>query len=142
VITTNLREPAASVAAVADVAVVTCRDRADGWKLAGAALPAQQPRIRQLLGGDWGASPESALSRLADLPSVMRRAVRGRTTDGEITYHVNQSAGIQFAGIAAAVLDGAHERGLGTQLPDELFSTRKPRRIVDHAEPTTEGLRT
>jgi hypothetical protein len=123
----------------ADVAAITCRDRDDGWKLAGSALPAQEPEIRRLLGGAWGASdaPRRALplAELPDLGDVLRGDARGRQSPGDITYHVNQSAGIQFAAIAAAVVDGAVEAGLGLSLPDELFSTGEPRRLVDSAVP-------
>ena len=139
VVTTNLLEPDPSVLDAADVAVVTCNDRDDGWQLRGADVPVQRERVRALLGGSWGGTAAGGIGpRLAGVPSlgdVLTGAEPGRRSPGEITYHVNQSAGIQFAAIAAAVLAGATELGLGTQLPDELFTTLEPPRLADRPVP-------
>jgi alanine dehydrogenase len=52
--------------------------------------------------------------------------IPGRTAASQITTHNNNTGmGIQFAAICARVLELGRARGLGTQLPVELFVSRR-----------------
>jgi ornithine cyclodeaminase/alanine dehydrogenase-like protein (mu-crystallin family) len=62
---------------------------------------------------------------LHDLSEVVAERAPGRTSPEQITLHDNNTGmGIQFAALGALVLDRARTQGLGTTLPDALFSTR------------------
>ncbi|HEY7062539.1 MAG TPA: ornithine cyclodeaminase family protein [Chloroflexota bacterium] len=66
-----------------------------------------------------------AWDRIHDLAEVVAGRAPGRTAPEQITLHDNNTGmGIQFAALGALILERARARGLGTELPDALFTTR------------------
>ncbi len=63
---------------------------------------------------------------LHDLGELLIGKCRGRKNDREITLFKNNTGmGIQFAATARKVYEKAREKGIGTELPLELFMTRR-----------------
>lgn len=63
---------------------------------------------------------------LHELGELLTGRCRGRRDEREITLFKNNTGmGIQFAATARKVYEKARERGVGTELPPELFMTKK-----------------
>jgi ornithine cyclodeaminase/alanine dehydrogenase-like protein (mu-crystallin family) len=63
---------------------------------------------------------------LHELGELLNGACRGRKDDREITLFKNNTGmGIQFAATARRIYEAARAAGIGTELPSELFVTRR-----------------
>jgi alanine dehydrogenase len=63
---------------------------------------------------------------LHELGELLTGKCRGRTNDREITFFKNNTGmGIQFAATARKMYEKAKEKGLGTELPLDLFMTKR-----------------
>ena len=62
---------------------------------------------------------------LHELGELVNGNCRGRQSEQEITFFNNTGMGIQFAVTARKMYDKAKEKGLGTELPLELFMTQR-----------------
>lgn len=82
------------------------------------------PEFPELTGGtSWTEVDPSTHEGLTLLADVVAGRGRRRSRPDEITVFLNNMGlGVQFAGVGAAVLDGARRKGLGRDLPSEWFT--------------------
>jgi alanine dehydrogenase len=71
-------------------------------------------------------SGELSLESLPELSELLVGKAKGRTSDKQITlFKNNTGTGVQFAATTNRIYKMAVERGLGTELPTELFTTQR-----------------
>jgi len=67
---------------------------------------------------------------LHELGELLTGKCRGRRDDQEITLFKNNTGmGIQFAATARKIYETARQKGIGTELPLELFMTRRGEKL-------------
>jgi alanine dehydrogenase len=63
---------------------------------------------------------------LHELGDLLNGKCRGRRDEGEITFFKNNTGmGIQFAATARKMYEKAKEKGIGAELPLDLFMTKR-----------------
>lgn len=75
--------------------------------------------------GDLLTSGELTWEKIYELGEVITGKAKGRASSEDITVHKNLSAGIQFAVAAKRVYEAAKAKGIGRELPDEFFMTKR-----------------
>jgi alanine dehydrogenase len=108
----------------ADVRVQTWLSHGDRWDVDDYVLPAApDAHMKITTKGEknipWATStPDSPKSELSDL---LTGKAAGRKSPEQITFHINNSAGVQFAALGGRILENARKNRLGHEVPTDWF---------------------
>jgi len=76
----------------------------------------KEQRGRKDIPIDWDSLPT--------LGEIMNGKASGRTDKSQVTYFINIGDGIQFAAVGQKLLEIAQQKGMGRELPSELFHSK------------------
>lgn len=107
----------------ADVRVQTWFSHGDKWSVNDYVLPAAPDAHAKMFApgqnAEW--AKKSTAKPTVELGDLLVGKAKGRTSAEQITFHINNSAGVQFAALGGKILENAKEKGLGHKVPTDWF---------------------
>ncbi|MBI5909057.1 MAG: ornithine cyclodeaminase family protein [Betaproteobacteria bacterium] len=110
----------------ADVRVMTWWSHGDHFDVDDYVLPAAPEAHAKVFSEGRKESspswmPNSPQWPTAELGDLLVGKATGRTSPKQITFHMNGSAGVQFAALGGKILENARNKGLGHEVPTDWF---------------------